>query len=79
MGANLCSFVFLQNFDKFEGADFKYGNNHFQSLTQKYPNKTLSVRNLGIFVFSEKFGNLTNLSALFSNMTIRFESSPKKY
>ena len=54
---NLCSFVFLQNFDKFEGADFKYGNNYFQTLPQKYPNKTLPVRNLGIFVFTEKFGN----------------------
>ena len=50
-------FVFkVWQFVKSEGADFKYGNNYFQSLPQKYPNKSFLVSNLGIFDFSEKFG-----------------------
>ena len=42
--------------DKYGGTDFKYGNKYFQNLLQKYKNKALLVPNLGIFVFSEKFG-----------------------
>ena len=36
---------------KFDGADFKYDN----SLAPKYPNKTLLVANLGIFIISQHF------------------------
>ena len=53
--ALLFLFKVLQ-FNKSEGADFKYGNNCFQILPQKYPNKPFLNPNLGSFVFSEKFG-----------------------
>ena len=49
-------FCKILQFDKFKDADFKYGKNYFQRLPQKYPNKEFLVPNLGIFVFSKKFG-----------------------
>ena len=57
--SQIYEFLFLfkvLQFDKYEGADFKYGNKYFQNLLQKYANKAVLVPNLGIFVFSEKFG-----------------------
>ena len=41
--------------DKFEGADFKYGNRFSLIPVKKYPNKTFLVRSLGMFVFSKNF------------------------
>ena len=35
-------------FAKSEGADLKNGNNYFQSVHQKYPNKAFFVPNKGI-------------------------------
>ena len=53
--SNLGIFVFSQilQFDKF--ADFKYDNSFWNFSKKKYPDKTLLVLNLGIFVISWNF------------------------
>ena len=37
------------------GADFKYDNNFFKIIAQKYLNKAFLVPDLDIFVFSQNF------------------------
>ena len=45
----------ILQFNKFEGADFKYDNSVFKILAQKYTSKALVVPNLGIFIISQYF------------------------
>ena len=66
-------------FSKSEGADYKYGNNYFQSLPQKYPNKAFFVRNLGIFVFSEKFGTRQIWGSFSQIRQYSLKFLPKRY
>ena len=72
-------FCKILQFDKFEGADFKYGNIYFQSLPQKYPNKAFLVANLGIFVFLEKFGIRQMLGCCFPIWQYSLNFLPKEY
>ena len=72
-------FCKILQFDKFEGADFKYGNIYFQSLPQKYPNKAFLVANLGIFVFSEKFGIRQMLGCWFQIWQYSFKFYQKSH
>ena len=39
----------------FKDHDFEYDNIFFQIPAEKYPNKTFSVPNLGIFIFPRNF------------------------
>ena len=45
----------IQQFDQFEGTDFKYENNFLKVLAQIYPNKAFLVTNLDIFTFTRNF------------------------
>ena len=48
-------FCKILQFQKFQGADLKYGNNYFQSLPQKYPIKAFLVPNLRKSLQLDKF------------------------
>ena len=45
----------IQQFDQFEGTDFKFENSSLKVLAQIYPNKAFLVTNLDIFTFTRNF------------------------
>ena len=66
-------FLFLRKIlesDKLEGADFKYSNNFFLILAQKYPNKAFLVPNVGIF-FLHKILQLSK----FKGVDLKYDNS----
>ena len=74
-------FFFLAKFSirQIWGVDFQCKISFFKILAQKYPNKAFLVPNLGFFVFSQNFCDLTNSRVKISNMTIFLKILIKNY